>query len=80
MRERRAEQRHDSVAHDLIDCAFVAMHSFHHVLENRIKELARFFGISIRQQFHGAFHVSEQNRHVLAFTFQSALRGKNFFS
>jgi hypothetical protein len=38
VRERRAEQRHDAVAHHLVHRAFVAMHGFHHPLEDGIEE------------------------------------------
>src|ERR687897_370703 len=39
MGERRTEQRHDAVAHDLIDGSLITVDGFHHVLEDGIKEL-----------------------------------------
>jgi len=52
MGERRAEQRHDPVAHDLVDGALVPMHRFHHALEDWIKQFARLFGIAVGEEFH----------------------------
>jgi hypothetical protein len=42
--ERRAEQRHDPVAHHLVDGALVAVHGLHHALEHGIEDLARLLG------------------------------------
>ena len=47
MGKRRAEQRHDAVAHHLIHGAFVAVHGLHHPFEDRIKEALRLLGITI---------------------------------
>src|SRR5207302_119107 len=35
----RAEQRHDSVAHNLVHAALVAVDSLHHVLEDEVEKL-----------------------------------------
>src|SRR5215510_9661392 len=35
----RAEERHDSVAHDLVDSALVAMNGLHHSLEYGVEDL-----------------------------------------
>ena len=48
-RQRCTEQRHDPVAHDLIDGALIAVNRFHHSFQHRVEQLARFLGISIRQ-------------------------------
>jgi hypothetical protein len=45
--ERRAKQRHDPVAHHLIDRALVAVHGFHHPLEHRVEELPRLLGVAV---------------------------------
>ena len=37
VRQRRTKQRHDAIAHDLIDCPLVAVHRFHHVFQHRIE-------------------------------------------
>ena len=73
MGQRRAEQRHDAVAHDLIDGSLIAMHRFHHVFEQGIKKFARFLGITVREQLHRALHISEQHRDLLALAFERVL-------
>ena len=45
--ERRAKERHDPVAHHLIDGALVAVNRLHHSLEDRIKNLARLLRIAV---------------------------------
>ena len=37
VREWRTEQRHNTIAHHLVDCSLVPMHGLHHVLDNRIE-------------------------------------------
>ena len=70
VRERRAEQRHDAVAHHLVDGAFVAVHRLHHAFEDRVEDLARLFGVAVREQLHRALQVGEQHRDLLALAFQ----------
>ena len=50
MRQRRAEQCHDAVAHDTMDGAFVAMHRLHHALEDGVEQLLSFLGIAVGEQ------------------------------
>ena len=57
--EGRAEQRHDAVAHDLVDRAVVAMDCFHHAFEHRIKDFSRFLRIAIGKQLHRAFEIGK---------------------
>ncbi len=64
--ERRAEQRHDAVAHDLVHRALVAVYGVHHPLEHRIEKRAGLLRIAIGQQLHRALEVGEQHRHLLA--------------
>ena len=45
--DRRAEQRHDPVAHHLAHRAAVLLDGFAHVLEHRIEQLARLFRIAV---------------------------------
>jgi len=45
--EWRAEERHDAVAHHLVDRALVAVDRLHHPLEDRIEDLARLLRITI---------------------------------
>src|SRR5215467_8055395 len=79
MGERRAEQRHDAVAHDLIDSALVVMDGIHHQCEDWIDELARVLGIAIGEQPHGALKVGEQHSDLLAFALQVSLGGEDLF-
>jgi hypothetical protein len=51
-RNRRTEQRHDTVAHDLINRALVAMHRFDHPLEYRVEQLAGLLGVAFCEQLH----------------------------
>jgi hypothetical protein len=71
--ERRAEQRHDPVTHYLVDGALVAVHRVHHVLDNRVEELARLLGITVGEQLHRALEVGEQHRHLLALPLERGL-------
>ena len=66
VRQWRTEQRHDAVTHDLVDGAFVAMHRFHHELEHRVQNGARFFRIAIVQHLHRSLDVGEQHADLLA--------------
>jgi len=71
--ERRAEQRHDPVPHDLVHRALVAVDGLHHAFEHWVEELARFFWIAIGQQLHGALEVGEEDGDLLALAFQGSL-------
>ena len=77
MGERRTEQGHDPVAHDLVDGALVAVHSLHHVLEHGIEEFARFLGITIGEQLHGALQIGEEHGDLLALAFEGRLGGED---
>ena len=73
VRQRGAKQRHDAVAHHLVDGALVAVDGFHHPLEDRVEEAACLFGVAISEQLHGALEVGEQHRDQLAFALQAAI-------
>ena len=75
--ERRAEQRHDPVAHDLVDGALVAVDGLHHVLEHRVEELARLLGIAVGEQLHRALEVGEEDGDLLALALQGRLGGED---
>jgi hypothetical protein len=47
MGERRPEQRHDAIAHDLVHRVLIAVHGSHEALQDRIEELARLLGITV---------------------------------
>ena len=75
--ERRAEQRHDPVAHHLVDGALVAVDGLHHALEHGIEELARLLGIAVGEQLHRALEVGEEHGDLLALAFERGLRGED---
>jgi hypothetical protein len=77
MGERRAEKRHDAVAHHLIHRALVAVNRFHHPFENRIQEPARLVRVALGEQLHRAFHVGEEDGHLLALAFDRRARGED---
>ena len=74
MGERRAEQRHDAVAHDLVDRALVAVDGLHHQLEDRVENRARLLGIAVGEQLHGALEVSEEDGDLLALALEGCPR------
>ncbi len=74
VRKRCAEERHDAVAHHLVDSALVPMHGVHQPLENRVEDRARLFGITVFQQFHGTLEVGEEHGDLFALTLHGALR------
>src|SRR5262245_51788804 len=80
MRQRRAEERHDPIAHDLVDRTLIPMDSLHHVLKDWIKEFACIFPITISQQLHGPFHIRKENCDLLALAFERTFGSENFFS
>jgi hypothetical protein len=50
--DRRAEERHDFLTHDLADGPFVSMNSLHHQFEVRIEDSARLLRIAVGEQLH----------------------------
>ena len=75
--ERRAEQRHDAVAHHLVHGALVAVDGLHHAFEHRIEERARLLGIAVGEQLHRALEVGEEDRDLLALAFERAPGGED---
>jgi hypothetical protein len=75
--EGRAEERHDAVAHYLVDSALVAMDGLHHQLEHGVEELARLLGVAVGEQLHRPFEVGEEHSHLLALAFEGGLRGED---
>jgi hypothetical protein len=73
VRDRRAEERHDAVAHHLVDGALVVVYGLDHALQHRVEQAPRVLGIAIGQELHRALEVREQDRHVLAFALQRVL-------
>ncbi len=75
--ERRAEQRHDPVAHHLVDSALVAVHGFHHSIEDGVEELARLLGIAVGEELHRPLEIGEEHGDLLALAFQGGLGGED---
>ncbi len=50
--EGRPEERHDAVAHHLVDRAFVAVDRFHHQLEHRLEDRVRLLRIPVGKHLH----------------------------
>jgi hypothetical protein len=73
----RAEERHDSVTHHLVDGALVAMHGLHHAFQDGVKDLARLLGITVPEHLHRALEVGEQDSDLLALTFEGGLGGED---
>src|SRR5262249_57041232 len=77
--EWRAKKRHDAVAHDLVDCALVAVHGVHHPFQDGVEKLTRFFRITVREQLHRSLEVGEKDRDLLTLTLQGSSRVQNTF-
>ena len=78
MGERRAKQRHNPIAHDLVHGAFIAVHGRHHAFQHWVENRSRVFGIAIGQELHRAFHVGEEHGDLLALAFQGSFGGEDF--
>src|SRR5205823_14765288 len=77
MRDRRAKKGHDAVAGVLVDRAFEAVHALSEELEEAVHDLVPLFGIDLRGEIHGALHVREEDRHLLALPFEGAAGGED---
>jgi hypothetical protein len=75
--ERRAEERHDPVAHHLIDSALVTVDRLDHALDHRFEELLRVLRIEVSKQLHRALDISEQHRDLLPLTLEGYPRGED---
>ena len=72
VRDRRAEQRHDSAARILIHGSLEPVYSLGENGEEPVDNLVPFFGIQALGEFHRAFHVGKEHGHEFAFTLQCA--------
>ena len=71
--ERRAEERHDPVAHHLIHRAFVAVDRLHHALQHGVEDLARLLRIAVGEELHRALEVGEEDGDLLALALEGGL-------
>src|SRR4029450_5697354 len=79
MSDRGAKQRHNAIAHDLVHGALIAVHGFHHALQDRIEELPGLLRVTVGQQLHGTLQVCEEHGNLLALAFQGRTRGEDLF-
>jgi hypothetical protein len=74
-----AEERHDAVAQELVDRAFIAVHLTQDQLEGPVHELMHLFGVKSFGNGGEPGDVSEQDGHLLAFAGKRCSGGENFF-
>jgi hypothetical protein len=72
-RQRRPEEGHDAVTHDLVHRAFLAMNRVHHARQDGVQQLPRLLGITARQQLHRALQVGKEHRDLFALALDGAL-------
>jgi hypothetical protein len=65
-----------AVARTWIGVSCGAVHGRHRALQHRVEEPAGLFGVAVGQRLHRVFQTDEQDRHLLAFPFQSTQRQK----
>jgi hypothetical protein len=68
--ERRPEERHDAVAHHLVDRALVAVHRLHHQLAHVVDDRPDLLGIAVADRLDHAVDVGEEHGHLLALALQ----------
>jgi hypothetical protein len=69
-----AEERHDAVAHNLVDGSLVAVDRLHHAFQHGIQQLACLLRIAIGEQLHRPLQVGEQDGHLFSLTLDSGPR------
>jgi hypothetical protein len=74
LRDGRTEERHDAIAHHLVDGALVAMDGLHHAFEDGIENFASFLGIAVSEQLHRALQIGEEDGDLLALALEGGLR------
>ena len=77
MGERRAEERHDAVAHHPVHGALVAVDRLHHAFEHGVEELLRILGIAVGKQLHRTLDIGEQHGDLLALALEGCPRGED---
>src|SRR4030095_479421 len=75
--ERRPEQGHDAVAHDLVHRPLVPVYRVHHALEDRVEDATRVLRVAVGEQFHRPFEVGEQYGDLLALAFERTAGSEN---
>ncbi len=80
MRDRRPEERHDAVAHHLVDRPLVAVDGLHHAFEDWVEKFPSLFGITVREQLHRPFEVSKEQCDLLALPFDRILGSEDLLN
>ena len=74
---RRAEERHQSIAQELVDGSFVAVDGLRHQPEGLVHDLVHPFGAELFRQSVGFDHVAEQDGDPFPLAFQGAPGGQD---
>src|SRR6266581_3737217 len=80
MRQRGTKQRHKTVAEELVDGAFIAVHGVECQGEEAVQQGVDVFWTKALGQSSGVRQVAEQHRHLFAFALQSTAGGEDFLS
>ena len=75
--ERRAKERHDPVAGELVHRTLESVHPLRKDGEEAVHDPVPLFRIDLRRQLHGTLHVDEEHRHLLALALEGAARGED---
>jgi hypothetical protein len=74
-----SEERHNAVTEHLVHRTLEAVHRVHHEVDGRIGELLGGFGVQVADEFGGVFDICKEHRDLLAFAFEVATGGEDFF-
>src|SRR5207249_9837536 len=72
-----SRQRHDAIAHYLVDRPLVPVNGAHHQPEHEIKTLARILRVALSEQLHRALEVGEEDRDLCALALKGGLGRKD---
>ncbi len=75
--DRRPEDRHDSIAGELVDRPLETVHPVGEDLEEAVHDPIPLFWIDLLAELHRPLHVGEQHRHLLALALESAAGGED---
>ena len=77
VRDRRAEERHDPIAGELVDGALEAVDALREDAEEAVEDAMPCLWIDLFGQIHRALHVGEQDRHLLPLAMECAAVGED---
>ena len=76
--DRRAENRHDAVAQDLVDRAFIGMHGIDHDLLKGIEQRTDLLSVQVLDEVGRALDIGEQDGDLFALAFDRGARAQDF--